>query len=243
LIADHARKDTPPGSYSWEFIEKSVKSGQLLENLEDFLIRPRAPRDSLAGSARPTGSARPPRGTRSSFTKEDDAILMKWVTLQERRGEPISGNKVYQEFAEKVGKRRELVSTARLLNYSQHPNHTWQSWRDRWVKKLSLLPRPKAGNEDHDGGEDELDDANEPPSPPTAAQVASQEPNRKATTPKGVGSKTRTPFTEQDDKLLESYVGKCLAKGGRVLGNKIYLDFAEQVLGSLVCLQGWHAAS
>ena len=37
IIADHARKDTPPGSISWKFIEQSVAKG-VLEDIEDHPV-------------------------------------------------------------------------------------------------------------------------------------------------------------------------------------------------------------
>ncbi|KAI9736531.1 MAG: hypothetical protein M1818_006042 [Claussenomyces sp. TS43310] len=111
MIADHARKDAPPGSYSWRFIEQSVKKGSL-ESLNDHAAgRP-------AGTPRPIGSVVPARGSRTPFTAEDDRILMDWVIKAERRGSSVKGNQVYQVL-EKI-----------------NPRHTFQSWRDRWIKHL-----------------------------------------------------------------------------------------------------------
>ena len=43
MIADHARKDAVPGSYSWTWIEQSVNKGKL-EDLNDHRAGPIAGR-------------------------------------------------------------------------------------------------------------------------------------------------------------------------------------------------------
>ncbi|KAK4444699.1 TRF2-interacting telomeric protein/Rap1 C terminal domain-containing protein [Podospora aff. communis PSN243] len=57
---------------------------------------------------------------RTRFTQEDDTILRNWV--KGREGEGLRGNKIYKELEE------------------QHPHHSYQSWRDRWIR-LSLNPQ------------------------------------------------------------------------------------------------------
>ncbi|KAL6902723.1 TRF2-interacting telomeric protein/Rap1 C terminal domain-containing protein [Trichoderma evansii] len=110
LIADHARKDVPLGSYSWKYITESVKAG--IVQVEDKYLNgppPNQPRSVLTGSRA--------RKTRTPFTQLDDAILAKHVLQQ---GIHTAGNKMYQDME------------------TEHPQHTWQSWRNRWVKILSL---------------------------------------------------------------------------------------------------------
>ncbi|KAH8816099.1 TRF2-interacting telomeric protein/Rap1 C terminal domain-containing protein [Xylogone sp. PMI_703] len=116
LIFDHARKNNPPRSISWTFIEQSLKNGEL----EDPDYHPAGPPE---GTVRPLRSSRPAKNTRTRFTAADDRILRQWVEAAGRRGLPTSGNEIYQQLEVK------------------HPNHTWQSWRDHWVKKLSHLPQ------------------------------------------------------------------------------------------------------
>ncbi|PTB42881.1 hypothetical protein M441DRAFT_162711 [Trichoderma asperellum CBS 433.97] len=110
LIADHARKDAPLGSYSWKYITESVKAG-IVQVEDKYLIGPPPgqPRPVLAGSRA--------RKSRIPFTELDDAILAKHVLQQ---GIDTAGNRMYQDLEAK------------------YPHHTYQSWRARWVKILSL---------------------------------------------------------------------------------------------------------
>jgi hypothetical protein len=96
MIADHARKDAVPGSYSWTWIEKSVKNGKL-EDLEAHRAGP------SAGTSRPVGSAQPTRNTRTPFTAADDRALALWVTNAERQGLSTKGNDIYQQLERIVG--------------------------------------------------------------------------------------------------------------------------------------------
>ncbi|KAK4695772.1 hypothetical protein P7C71_g2030, partial [Lecanoromycetidae sp. Uapishka_2] len=73
IIVDHVRKELPPGSHSYQFIEKSVRNG-VLEDLNDHKAGP------PPGQTRSIGSIiQPPKGTRQKFTLEDDRILWNWV--------------------------------------------------------------------------------------------------------------------------------------------------------------------
>jgi hypothetical protein len=93
LIADHMRKkDAPHGSYSWMFIQDSVKNGY--RQLEDkYLIGSHPDEPKRVGSSHPTKS------TRTPFTKEDDARLARWALQHptEQRG-----NKIWQEYEQIV---------------------------------------------------------------------------------------------------------------------------------------------
>ncbi|KAF8857978.1 hypothetical protein BDZ45DRAFT_690436 [Acephala macrosclerotiorum] len=128
IIADHARKDSPEGSISWTFIESSIKKGDL-EDIENHRAGP------VTRVVRQVGSAVPSRQGRTKFTAEDDRILMKWCTRAERQGKSLKGNEIYQKL-EGINNR-----------------HTFQSWRDRWIKHVSMLPRP----EDTEDNSDEED--------------------------------------------------------------------------------------
>lgn len=87
LIADHARKDVPLGSYSWKYITESVKAGFV--QVEDKYLNgppPGQPRSILAGSRA--------KKTRTPFSEHDDAILAKHVL---QKGIDTAGNKMYME--------------------------------------------------------------------------------------------------------------------------------------------------
>lgn len=122
MIADHARKDAVPGSYSWRWIEQSVQKG-MLEDLE-------AHRAGLvAGISRPVGSSQPTRNTRTPFTAADDRALALWVTNAERQGLSTKGNEIYQQLERIVGLPilRKAVLTVRPAESSPY---------------LSVLARP-----------------------------------------------------------------------------------------------------
>lgn len=84
--------------------------------------------DHRAGAAtnvvREVGSTQPARQGRIPFTAEDDKFLMDWCTKAERRGISVKGNVLFKQLEE------------------MNARHTYQSWRDRWVKKLIHMPRP-----------------------------------------------------------------------------------------------------
>lgn len=95
LIADHARKEAPPGSISWKFIEACDKNGKL-EDKSNYLAGP----PIASEAAVPIRSAT--SMTRIPYTAEDDNQLWKWVTDAESRGASLSGNKLYKELEEIV---------------------------------------------------------------------------------------------------------------------------------------------
>ncbi|GAM34419.1 transcription factor [Talaromyces pinophilus] len=108
-LVDHAKRDIPLNSHSYTFVEKSVRNGRP-EDLEDHRAGQRV---------RPVGAVGiPARSSRTPFTLQDDQILWDWVQPYERRGDQIAGNLIYQQLAE------------------QNPRHTFQSWRDRYLKRL-----------------------------------------------------------------------------------------------------------
>ncbi|KAL9029435.1 MAG: hypothetical protein Q9196_002329, partial [Gyalolechia fulgens] len=116
-IVDHAKKEQLPGTYSYQYIEFSTRNG-VLEDLEKHAVGP------SPGSIRTAGSTiQPPKSGRTKFTAEDDQVLINWVHHVEQNGGATSGNEIYKQLEAK------------------NPRHTWQSWRDRWVKSLRDLPR------------------------------------------------------------------------------------------------------
>ncbi|KAG9569084.1 hypothetical protein KCU71_g2532, partial [Aureobasidium melanogenum] len=54
------------------------------------------------------------------FTREDDEELIAWVTEKGKAGASLNGNAIYKELEQR------------------NPRHTYHSWRDRWVRHLSL---------------------------------------------------------------------------------------------------------
>ncbi|KAI9769109.1 MAG: hypothetical protein M1840_004460 [Geoglossum simile] len=124
-IVDHCfKKGLPPDSYSYTYIEQSVRHGEL-QDLEDHRAGPNT------AVSRPVASCNPAKGTRHPFSSEDDRLLYDWVTSYERSGGKILGNLIYQQL--------ELTK----------PHHPWQSWRDRWVKHLSHRAAPPQIPTDH----------------------------------------------------------------------------------------------
>ncbi|KAL3464027.1 TRF2-interacting telomeric protein/Rap1 C terminal domain-containing protein [Aspergillus heterothallicus] len=117
LLVDHTRKNLTPDVYSYKFIEKSIQDG-VLQDLEKYKAGP--------SSARPVGATNiPTKGHRTPYTLEDDQILWDYMQpFEEDPTAPVSGNKLYQDLAAK------------------YPQHTYQSWRDRYRRKLQGHPRP-----------------------------------------------------------------------------------------------------
>ncbi|KAL8686501.1 MAG: hypothetical protein Q9218_007061, partial [Villophora microphyllina] len=167
-IVDHARKDRIPDTYSYRYIELSVRNGQL-EELEEHAVGP------PTGTIRSPGSTHhPSKGSRTKFTDEDDRILVGWVTAAERSGGQTGGNEIYKQLETK------------------NSRHTWQAWRDRWVKTLRYRPRS--------------DDIfqNPPPTPPMDDIQES-----KSLRPAGHQQTAAKLFTKDDAEALIS-VGKDL---------------------------------
>ncbi|KAK9781479.1 putative Rap1 Myb domain-containing protein [Seiridium cardinale] len=202
LIADHARKDIPAGSYSWKWIEDSVKGGKLLDK-NDFLI------GTPGNETRPVGSVQQ-KSTRTPFTKADDLLLGRFVTKHEREGIAVSGNVIYKQLEAK------------------YPHHTYQSWRDRWVKKLQFLLRPEVPDGSPSPPAEVVPSAISAPSQPappapTPTPQSSRPEHVKTNSPK---KKTRAKFTPEEDALLLQYVEEMKANGQGASGKKAYENFA-----------------
>ncbi|KAF2848672.1 hypothetical protein T440DRAFT_454042 [Plenodomus tracheiphilus IPT5] len=175
VIADHLLpKFCPPGSISYEFIDKSIQEGSLRDP-EDH------PAGPPLGEAREPGALnRPTKFGRNAYTADEDRILYKWVRDCEATGGLSSGNEIYKRLEAK------------------YPSHTWQSWRDRYIKKLKNRP-PSAFN---------IPD-NAPPSPP------SDQSNQRA--PPGTSSSKPANQPAHDPELRQpkrkiSGTGKARAK-------------------------------
>ncbi|OOF99099.1 hypothetical protein ASPCADRAFT_127664 [Aspergillus carbonarius ITEM 5010] len=116
-LVDHKRKNLPSDAYSFKFVEDSYRRGEL-QDLESYRAGPSA--------ARPVGATNiPTRGHKVYYTLEDDQLLWDWMQPYEQNPKAsIRGNKIYQKLEEK------------------YPRHTFQSYRDRYLKRLKGHPRP-----------------------------------------------------------------------------------------------------
>ncbi|RCI10317.1 hypothetical protein L249_8658 [Ophiocordyceps polyrhachis-furcata BCC 54312] len=174
LIADDARKDAPTGSYSWKMIADSVENG-IMQLPDRYSI------DMMQGRSGPAVSAGPTKRSRTPFTHADDVILAAWIV---NKGGSLQGNNIYQEL-EKLA-----------------PQHTWQSWRNRYTKSLSNMGWDyvvKLAGE-------ELPDETEGPSKTTAAPnkvvSPSATPNREDGKASNGSEGETHPETSEDDKPI-----------------------------------------
>lgn len=128
--------------YSYKYVEKSIQNGQL-EDLEAH----------RAGKThRPVGAHRiPSRTRRIPYTLADDQILWDWLEPYEQRGDQVSGNLIYQHLEKEVSTplpaRRDRTN---VFFFFQNPRHTFQSYRDRYLKHLRGKPRPGGPRREED---------------------------------------------------------------------------------------------
>ncbi|KAK4238012.1 Telomeric repeat-binding factor 2-interacting protein 1 [Achaetomium macrosporum] len=153
------------------------------------------------------------KGTKVPFSKEDDRILVSWVRQKEKAGDYLTGNKIYQELEK------------------SYPQHTWQSWRDRWVKKLAILRE-----EDLPAPLPEL-----PPPRLPRGSVAKDKPvdienNQTHNAEARKSTKGRTAFTREEEQILLTWVRQKQRAGEQLSGNKIYKE-----LEGLYPQHSWHS--
>ncbi|KAM0803527.1 hypothetical protein BDR22DRAFT_945213 [Usnea florida] len=164
-IVDHARKEAPPGSHSYTFIEKSVRNG-VLEDLDDHKVGP------PKGNIRSIGSVvQPAKGTRNRYTEADDRILWDWVHEHPQKGGGTDGNEIYKQLEQK------------------HPQHPWQSWRDRWIRHLKDRAVPFTLPH------------NAPPTPPSDVPPTIDSSRNRATT-SDTGEDEYQSFSDDDAEAL-----------------------------------------
>ena len=202
LVADHVRHDAPPGSLSYKFIETAIKEGSVPEDESKFLAgRPK----STTPITTNTLSSR--KATRTPFTTDDDKILYKWVQKANNSGLALQGNKIYQILA------------------AHNDRHTYQSWRDRYVK--ALASRPPSGWEHHP-------DESLPSLASSIADLSSTALPRStpvvrpSTSPTKTIPKAREKFTAEDDEELISWVRRAYNKGEALQGNELYKKLAAK---------------
>ncbi|KAK1244628.1 hypothetical protein MKX07_003427 [Trichoderma sp. CBMAI-0711] len=90
LIADHAKKNSPPESYSWKFITDSVNAGII--QVEDKYLNGQVP--SAPNARRSILAGHHARKTRRPFTTHDDALIAKYVL---KEGINTAGNVLYMK--------------------------------------------------------------------------------------------------------------------------------------------------
>lgn len=109
-LVDHARKNQAPGTHSYRYVELSIRNGRL-EILADHAVGV-ATRVSRAVGSTTTG----PKSGRIPFTEAEDQFLWNWVKPFEDNGGSYKGNEIYKQIEQ------------------ANPQHTFQSWRHRWLK-------------------------------------------------------------------------------------------------------------
>lgn len=181
-----------------------MKAGKLVDP-EPFRINST---DSSHPSAR---IARPPRVTRTPYSEEDDRELVAWVAQAESKGISTKGNDIYQQLEKR------------------NPRHTYQSWRDRWIKHLSLQHRPNVAVDNSPGPVRTIyrkpkSEASAHPTPPRRSSAMSSAVPRSRASPAQRSTPARQPptprhsspvppssppsgtpiFTAEDDEILET---------------------------------------
>lgn len=155
-LVDHAKKNNAPGTHSYRYVERSIRKGRL-ENLSDHAVG--VPRRV----GRPVGSTTtaPRLGTRMPYTPEEDQFLWNWMKPFEARGGQWKGNEIYKQI--------EQVN----------PRHTWQSWRDRWLKITRFQKRditsPVLGVLEQPEPQGQVPESSRPPQPRKRRRSVSDE--------------------------------------------------------------------
>lgn len=123
----------PPGWESYPDEDLPAIDSSIADIPSTALPRSTAVNRSASLSASATKSPSKAR-VYTPFTQEDDERLEAWARKQARLGASINGNAIYRELEKR------------------NPRHTFHSWRDRWVRHLSL-------REPVDEEEEDLEDA------------------------------------------------------------------------------------
>lgn len=110
LLVDHAKSNPAPGTHSYKYVDLSIRRGRL-ENLDDHVV------GGTSRADRPVGSATlAPKASRNPYTEADDQFLWNWIKPLEDARAATAGNAIYKQLE------------------AANPRHTFQSWRDRWLK-------------------------------------------------------------------------------------------------------------
>jgi len=168
IVADHLRRDCPPGSVSYTFIDTALKDGSLPDPADHVAGVP-------VGMVREVGSTSlPARTTRTPFTADDERVLWQWVEHAKASGGMVKGNEIYKQL--------EL----------RNPRHTFQAWRDHYIKRL--MHKPPAGAMVTVA-------ANPPPTPPVASDQEEERRAARAGKRKAGDSETRMANSPENKKV------------------------------------------
>ncbi|CAJ2505574.1 Uu.00g129680.m01.CDS01 [Anthostomella pinea] len=208
LISNPTKKFAPPGSYSFQLIKDALEEGSLARKDDYLCTSPAAPPGASSAARSASATAKGPKMTRNKFTPEDDKILTQYVIQKEREGVSTAGLAIYQDFE------------------AQHPHHTHQSWRDRWVKRLKFLPRPASADGEPSPARPTQpgQPTSLPPSPPAWQLPAA--PARPSSTQSPGSARTRAGYTQEEDNVLIAHVRECIRQRKPISGNKVYIDLA-----------------
>ncbi|KAK5048304.1 hypothetical protein LTR84_005974 [Exophiala bonariae] len=153
-LVDHARKNNAPGTHSYKYVEVSIRNGRR-ENLADHAV------GIATRVSRPVGSTTTtPRQGRIPFTSEEDQQLWDWVKPYQESGGTWKGNEIYKQL--------EAVN----------PRHTYQSWRDRWIKKVQFQRRTTTPRTEEVEDEDEAQSPSEASEPQPSRSVQQRKRTR-----------------------------------------------------------------
>ncbi|KAL4895213.1 TRF2-interacting telomeric protein/Rap1 C terminal domain-containing protein [Aspergillus ambiguus] len=174
-LVDHTMRNLPADSYSYRYVENSVRLGKL-QPLELYIAGP--------SPVRPVGATNiPTRGHKIQYTLADDQALWDWMEPLERNpNTQIQGNRPYQIFA------------------AQNPRHTFQSYRERYLKTLRGRPRP-GGPRAPETPREEIESR---PAQPAVSETREQSlpPDRKRKQP--IDANELQPQEEPKRRALES---------------------------------------
>jgi len=118
ILQDQENKIALSNSYSVKFIIDSYFWGEL-QNKDNYKIisKYNISTNTLFDEIKYNKTSSR-NSVRIPFTKEDDTILISYINETKL---PTSGNTLYKDIEKK------------------HPHHTWQSWRNRWVRILEPI--------------------------------------------------------------------------------------------------------
>ncbi|KAI5243364.1 hypothetical protein E4T43_04210 [Aureobasidium subglaciale] len=91
---------------------------------------------------------------------------------------------------------------------AKNPRHSYHSWRDRYIRYFAE-PGPAQDNLDADGE--------------AVSEASSRTPSISRSP-----TKSRVPFTEEDDRVLRMWVGGAQQRGEPLLGNELYKKLATR---------------
>lgn len=155
LLVDHKRPNQAPGTTSFQFVEKSIRNGKM-EDIDDYAVT--VPTRVARAVASTTVA---PRGGRAPYTEAEDQFLWNVVRPYMDKGGAWKGNEIYKQVER------------------MNPRHTYQSWRDRWIKYTQHQNRQVTSQVNIDG-------------PPTATQ-------RSTVVPRPASAHLTPPVSQERD--------------------------------------------